>query len=95
MSDRSVRRHHLAGGILKFVVSLAFFAMLYAIFNQFFPGFFDGSMLPLGTGGSSEVGELQGYIESAWIYLPAIVVFMLALRLVARAAFESRGGGAR
>jgi hypothetical protein len=92
MSDRAIRRHSLAAGILKFVVSLAFFGMLYLIFNDFFPGFFDGSLVSVGTGGSPIVAELQGYVQSAWVYLPAIVLFMLSLRLVARAAFESRGG---
>lgn len=90
--DTTRRRHHLAAGILKFVVSLAFFAMLYAIFNQFLPGFFDGSIVSLGTGGSQQVGTLQNYVESAWIFLPVFALFWQSARLVARAAFESRGG---
>jgi len=87
MDDRG-----LAFGIFRVIVALAFFALMYAVFNQFMTGFFDGSLVGLGTAGSSEIGELQGYLADAWIYLPVFALFALSLRVIARAAFESRGG---
>jgi hypothetical protein len=87
-----VRQHGLATGIFRFVVALAFFGLLYLVFNEFVPGLIDGSLVPLGAGGNSDLANMQSYLSAAWTFLPAIVLFILATRMIARAAFESRGG---
>jgi len=90
--DMATRRHNLATGIFKFIVSLSFFALLYLVFNEFIPGLIDGSLVPTDPGGNQDLSNLQDYVAAGWTFLPAIVLFMLAARVIVRAAFESRGG---
>ena len=79
----------LAAGILRFIGLLGFFALLYGALDWFMADLFG----PMGLQGNSQkVIELQTYMEQFWILLPALLVLMLATRLVARAVFESRGG---
>jgi len=79
----------LATGILKFVAGLALFALMYGVLNQI-------AMQLLTDFGAAtshpDLLSMQSYLESAWVFLPLIVVFMVSVRLLARAAFESRGG---
>lgn len=93
MSDElATRRHTLATGIFRFVIGLAFFALLYLVFNEFIPGLIEGTLVPTDAGGNEDLQNLQDYVASAWTFLPAIMLFILATRLIVRAAFESRGG---
>jgi hypothetical protein len=92
VTDRALGRRGLATGIFRFIIALAFFAVLYLVFNEFVPGFIDGSLSPLGAGRSGELSDLQTYTGQAWVFFPVFMAFALALRLVVRAAFESRGG---
>ena len=78
----------LAVGIFSFVASLVFFILIYGVFNQVAGDIF---VLGLETS-SSQLEDFQSYVQSAWIFLPFIVLLMLAIRLIARAAFTSRGG---
>jgi len=90
-SDRELvtRRAHLAFGVLEMLAALAFFVLLYGVFDLVVEDLFNG--LGLAPSGSKLV-ETTGYIESLWTLLPFIVLMLVALRLVSRAAFESRGG---
>lgn len=82
-------RRGLAFGILKFIAGFVFFAMLWGVLNLFAPDMFSG--LGLAADGQ-ELSQTQNYLELAWQGLPFIVAGMLAVRLLARSAFESRGG---
>ena len=77
----------LAFGILAFFAALVFFGLLYAVMNVM-----TTELFALDIGGSQEVQTTQGYFNSLWTYLPFILIIMLVARLIARAAFESRGG---
>jgi len=77
----------LAFGILAFFAALVFFGLLYAVMNVM-----TTELFALDIGGSNEVQTTQGYFNSLWTYLPFILIIMLVARLIARAAFESRGG---
>lgn len=79
----------LAAGILKFLAVLAFFALMYGVLNQFVPDLFGSAGLSAQT---QKTTTLQSYMQSMWVALPAIVAFAAALRLIARAVFESKGG---
>jgi hypothetical protein len=63
------------------------FGLLYAVFNMMATELFS-----LDIGGSSEVTQTATYFDQLWTFLPFIILLMLIARLVARAAFESRGG---
>jgi len=87
-SQPILRRRALATGLLKFVAALAFALMAYGVINQIAP-----DIIGLGLATESQDAEdFQAYVESAWIFLPFFLLLMLAARLIARAAFESRGG---
>lgn len=86
---RRMRTRGLAAGILRFIAFALFFAILYGVFNIFILDLF-GSVGLDAT--SQKVGTLQGYMQEAWIALPAIVMFAIAASLITRSVFESRGG---
>jgi hypothetical protein len=79
----------LAVGVLRFIGYLALFGLMYGVLdlvaldliNQFGP-----------AAQTTETQDMQSYIQSAWVYLPAIFIFFAAGRLLARAIFESKGG---
>ena len=77
----------LAFGLLAFLAAIVFFGLLYAVFNLMATELF-----ALDIGGSSEVTQTATYFDQLWAFLPFIILLMLIARLVARAAFESRGG---
>jgi len=82
------QRNDLAFGILVFVASLLFAGMLYGVFispvSEMFALEIDQP--------SSQLTQTQGWFEALWSFLPFVFLVIIALRLVARAAFESRGG---
>ena len=77
----------LAFGILAFFAALVFFGLLYGVMTVM-----TTELFALDIGGSQQVQTTQGYFNSLWTYLPFILIIMLVARLIARAAFESRGG---
>jgi len=77
----------LAFGILAFFAALVFFGLLYGVMNVM-----TTELFALDIGGSNEVQTTQGYFNALWTYLPFVLIIMLVARLIARAAFESRGG---
>ena len=77
----------LAFGLLAFLAAIVFFGLLYAVFNLMATELF-----ALDIGGSAEVTQTATYFDQLWTFLPFIILLMLIARLVARAAFESRGG---
>ena len=86
-TDQEKVTNGLAFGILAFFAALVFFGLLYAVMNVM-----TTELFALDIGGSQEVQTTQGYFNSLWTYLPFILIIMLVARLIARAAFESRGG---
>jgi|AKVG01.1.fsa_nt_gi membrane protein insertase Oxa1/YidC/SpoIIIJ len=90
MSDELVtRRADLAFGVLEMFASIALFIALYGVFNIIAVDLFGG--LGLDASGS-ELSRTQSNVKSIWTLLPLIALFVIALRLLSRAAFESRGG---
>jgi hypothetical protein len=90
MSDQLVtRRAHLAFGVLEMFAALGFFILIYGVLNIFVGELFSGLGL---AAQSSELSRTQSYIESVWTLLPFVALLIVALRLLSRAAFESRGG---
>jgi hypothetical protein len=79
----------LAFGVLKFIAVLAFFGIGYATLDLIVPGLFGSTGL---QAQGAELADTQGYIELAWEALPFIALMGAATFIVARAAFESRGG---
>lgn len=77
----------LAFGLLAFLAAIVFFGLLYAVFDMMATELF-----ALQIGESSEVTQTATYFDQLWTFLPFIILLMLIARLVARAAFESRGG---
>lgn len=77
----------LAFGLLAFLAAIVFFGLLYAVFD-----IMATELFALDIGGSSEVTQTATYFDQLWAFLPFIILLMLIARLVARAAFESRGG---
>ena len=79
----------LAAGVLKFIGVLTLFGLMYGVLdlvaldliNVYGP-----------AAQTTETKNIQSYVSSAWIYLPAIFIFLAAGRLLARAIFESKGG---
>jgi hypothetical protein len=91
MSDDELvtRRAHLAFGVLEMLAGLAFFVLLYGVLDLVADRLFgDLGLAPSG----SKLVETTGYIESIWTLLPFVILVLLGLRLLSRAAFESRGG---
>lgn len=90
-ADRQLvtRRADLAFGILKFIASLALFAMLYGVLDLAVDPLFGD--LGLSASGS-QLTQTQGFIETTWDVLPFLALLMIAIFLISRAAFESRGG---
>jgi len=82
------QRNDLAFAILVFVASLLFAGMLYGVFIQPVDTMFALEI----DQPSSELAQTQSWFSSLWSFLPFIFLVIIALRLVARAAFESRGG---
>jgi len=82
------QRNDLAFAILVFVASLLFAGMLYGVFIQPVDTLFAVDI----DQPSSELAQTQSWFSSLWSFLPFIFLVIIALRLVARAAFESRGG---
>jgi len=82
------QRNNLAFAILVFVASLLFAGMLYGVFIQPVDTMFAVDI----DQPSSELAQTQSWFSSLWSFLPFIFLVIIALRLVARAAFESRGG---
>jgi membrane protein insertase Oxa1/YidC/SpoIIIJ len=91
MSDDEIvtRRADLAFGVLELFASIAFFVALYGVLNIVAVDLF-GSLGLEASG--SELSRTQSNVESIWTLLPLVALFVIALRLLARAAFESRGG---
>lgn len=93
MSDEDelvTRQAHLAFGVFEMLGGLAFFVLIYGVLDLVAE-----RLLLEGLGldpQGSKLIETTGYIESVWTLLPVIVLFLLGLRLLSRAAFESRGG---
>nr|ADE29217.1 hypothetical membrane protein [uncultured virus] len=83
------RQASLATGVFRFIVALAFFALLYGALNIFVPDLFNG--LGLSAQGQ-QLSQTQQYVFTAWKNLPVIAVVVLSIGLITRAAFESRGG---
>jgi len=82
------QRNDLAFGILVFLASLLFFGMLYGVFYEIVSDFFNlGISQP-----STELSQTQNWFGALWTYLPFLMLVIIAVRLIARAAFESRGG---
>jgi hypothetical protein len=82
------QRNDLAFGILVFLASLLFFGMLYGVFFGIVTDFFSlGVEQP-----STELAQTQNWFGALWTYLPFLMLVIIAVRLIARAAFESRGG---
>lgn len=84
MNDRG-----LAAGIMRFFVVAGMFGLFYVVFDQFAMDLFNGLGLSATT---AKTTELQGYMSAMWTVLPAIVILILVVRLIARSVFESRGG---
>lgn len=82
-------RRGLAAGIMRFILVGGLFALMYGVLNMFVTDLTSGLGLAATT---SKTTTLQSYMSSGWVALPAIVVFILSVRLVARAVFESKGG---
>jgi len=82
------QRNDLAFGILVFVASILFAGMLYGVFIQPVDQLFAVNI----DQPSSELAQTQSWFSSLWTFLPFIFLIIIAVRLVARAAFESRGG---
>jgi len=83
------RNRGLAAAILRFVVVGGIFALIYGILDIVVSKLTGDLGL---AANSAEVGQLQSYMSSGWLFLPALIVFLLSARLLARAVFESRGG---
>jgi hypothetical protein len=83
------RRADLAFGILKFIAGLALFGMLYGVLDLAVDPLF-GDLGLSATG--SQLTQTQGFIETTWDVLPFLVLLIVAVFLISRAAFESRGG---
>jgi hypothetical protein len=88
-TDPPVYQFGLAFGVLKFIAVLAFFGIGYATLDLVVPGLFANTGL---QAQGAQLTETQGYIELAWEALPFIALMGAAMFIVARAAFESRGG---
>jgi glucan phosphoethanolaminetransferase (alkaline phosphatase superfamily) len=82
------QRNDLAFAILVFVASLLFAGMLYGVFISPVDTLFAVEI----DQPSSELAQTQSWFNALWSFLPFIFLVIIALRLVARAAFESRGG---
>jgi len=82
------QRNDLAFAILVFVASLLFAGMLYGVFIEPVDTMFAVDI----DQPSSELAQTQSWFSSLWSFLPFIFLVIIALRLVAQAAFESRGG---
>ena len=84
------RKASLAVGIFRMLAGIAFFALLYGSLNLFVPDLFNGSigLQPQGE----QLSQTQSYVELAWLNLPFIILAILGVGLLSRAAFESRGG---
>jgi hypothetical protein len=82
------QRNDLAFGILVFVASILFAGMLYGVFIQPVDQLFAANI----DQPSTELAQTQSWFSSLWTFLPFIFLIIIAVRLVARAAFESRGG---
>jgi formate-dependent nitrite reductase membrane component NrfD len=83
------RNRGLAAAILRFVVVGGIFALIYGVLDIVVSKLTGDLGL---AANSAEVGQLQSYMSSGWLFLPALIVFLLSARLLARAVFESRGG---
>ena len=82
------QRNDLAFGILVFVASILFAGMLYGVFIQPVEQLFAVNI----DQPSTELAQTQSWFSSLWTFLPFIFLIIIAVRLVARAAFERRGG---
>jgi hypothetical protein len=87
--DPPVYQFGLAFGVLKFVAIIAFFGIGYATLDLIVPSLFGSTGL---QAQGTQLTDTQGYVELAWEALPFIALMGAATFLVARAAFESRGG---
>lgn len=83
------RNRGLAAAILRFIVVGGIFALIYGVLDIVVSKLTGDLGL---AANSAEVGQLQSYMSSGWLFLPALIVFLLSARLLARAVFESRGG---
>jgi hypothetical protein len=90
-TDPPVYQFGLAFGVLKFVAIIAFFGIGYATLDLIVPSLFTASGPGLQAQGA-QLTDTQGYVELAWEALPFIALMGAAVFLIARAAFESRGG---
>jgi len=82
----------LAASIVKLFGLLAFFGLMYIVLDQVALDFIN-NLGPTGPDAqTSQVNELQSYMSSMWVYLPAIAIFGYSAHLLARSIFESKGG---
>jgi hypothetical protein len=88
-TDPPIYQFGLAFGVLKFIAVIAFFGIGYATLDLVVPGLFGSTGL---EAQGAQLTETQGYVELAWEALPFIALMGAAMFIVARAAFESRGG---
>lgn len=79
----------LAAGVLKFIGVLALFGLMYGVLDLVA---IDLITVHGPAAQTTQTKDIQSYIQSAWVYLPAIFIFLAAGRLLARAIFESKGG---
>jgi hypothetical protein len=87
--DLVTRRADLAFGVLEMFATIALFVLLYGILDVVATALFtDVGLQAEGT----ELSQTQNQMESIWTLLPLAAVFIISLRLIVRAAFESRGG---
>ena len=84
-----LRRASLANAIFQMLAALAVFGLLYGMLDLFVPSLF-GSVGLEASG--TQLSQTQGWIEDTWNALPFIVIMILGIFFIARAAFESRGG---
>jgi heme/copper-type cytochrome/quinol oxidase subunit 2 len=88
----SVRRFDLAAFLLfQLVGGVALFMLFWVMFDATVSGFFETAI----TEGSAERAQGATWLEYAWTFGPAIVLTMLALKVLSRAVFESQGGVGR
>lgn len=85
------RRYDLAAYILfQFIGGILIFMLFWTLMNEITVGFYD---LAIAEGGADRVQGAE-WLRYTWTFAPAIMLTMVALNLISRAVFESRGGAA-
>jgi len=81
-------RNDLAFGLLKFVASILFAGMLVGVFLDPVATLFALEI----EQPSSELAQTQQWFGAFWTFAPFFFLVIIAVRLLSRASFESRGG---